>query len=380
MRLATGSADALSGRHLSVHDDIDTMLEHIEEVREHDLYVMRPERLRVCATTGVHAPDEPRRPERRQHVDLVRIGYRQPASPRRDDRREPRSHRRHVPGSRRARRPVPGRAVHLPPASAPRWTASRVRSSRRDWQSGIESGSGVPNCAEWVVLQYATAKVGVILVNINPAYRAHELAYVLEQSGCRMLVSATEFKGSSYRAMVEEVRPGLPRLERVIFLETDDWEQFTDARCRDRRGRGRPAGGGAHVRRPDQHPVHERNDRLPEGSDAQPSQHPEQRLLRRRGMRIHRSRPRVHPGAALPLLRHGPRQPRVHEPRRGDGAACARLRTPRHAGSRRRGSVHELVRRAHDVHRRARARRLRRRSICPRCEPGSWPARRARSR
>ena len=77
------------------------------------------------------------------------------------------------------------------------------------------------------MIQYATAKVGVILVNINPAYRAHELAYVLEQSGCRMLVTATEFKGSDYRAMVEAVRAGLPQLERVIYLETEDWEQFT---------------------------------------------------------------------------------------------------------------------------------------------------------
>jgi fatty-acyl-CoA synthase len=63
---------------------------------------------------------------------------------------------------------------------------------------GIDKGDRVgiwaPNCAEWVVLQYATAKIGAILVNINPAYRSHELAYVLRQSGVRLLVSAENLR------------------------------------------------------------------------------------------------------------------------------------------------------------------------------------------
>ena len=79
------------------------------------------------------------------------------------------------------------------------------------------------------MLQYATAKVGVILVNINPAYRAHELAYVVEQSGCRALFAATEFKTSDYRAMVDEVAPGLARLEEVVYLGTPDWDAFLAA-------------------------------------------------------------------------------------------------------------------------------------------------------
>ena len=61
--------------------------------------------------------------------------------------------------------------------------------------AGIAKGDRVgiwsPNCAEWVLLQYATAKAGVILVNVNPAYRTHELEYVLQQSGVRLLISAT---------------------------------------------------------------------------------------------------------------------------------------------------------------------------------------------
>jgi fatty-acyl-CoA synthase len=98
---------------------------------------------------------------------------------------------------------------------------------------GVEKGERVgiwsPNNAEWVLLQYATAKVGAILVNLNPAYRTHEVAYALQQSGCRYLVAATEFKTSSYVEMVAEVRPQLPELERVVWIGTDDWADLLAA-------------------------------------------------------------------------------------------------------------------------------------------------------
>ena len=94
---------------------------------------------------------------------------------------------------------------------------------------GDRVGIWAPNCAEWVLLQYATAKVGAILVNINPAYRSHELAYVLRQSGVRLLVSAESFKTSDYRAMIDEVRGGLDALERVIYLGSPDWDTLLDA-------------------------------------------------------------------------------------------------------------------------------------------------------
>ena len=61
----------------------------------------------------------------------------------------------------------------------------------RGVRAGDRVGIWAPNCAEWVIVQFATAKIGAILVNINPAYRSHELAYVLEQSGLRTLFSAT---------------------------------------------------------------------------------------------------------------------------------------------------------------------------------------------
>ena len=96
--------------------------------------------------------------------------------------------------------------------------------------AGIKAGDRVgiwsPNCAEWVLLQFATAKIGAILVNINPAYRSHELQFVLRQSGVRLLVSAESFKTSNYRAMVGEVSGGLDSLEQVIFLGTPEWDEL----------------------------------------------------------------------------------------------------------------------------------------------------------
>jgi fatty-acyl-CoA synthase len=94
---------------------------------------------------------------------------------------------------------------------------------------GERVGIWAPNCAEWTLVQYATAKIGAILVNINPAYRTHELAYVVNQSGLRMLVAASAFKTSDYRAMVEEIRAESPGLERVVFHDTDDWGELVDA-------------------------------------------------------------------------------------------------------------------------------------------------------
>lgn len=100
--------------------------------------------------------------------------------------------------------------------------------------TGVEKGDRVgiwaPNCAEWVILQLATAKIGAILVNINPAYRTHELAYVLKQSGVRMLVSATAFKSSDYVTMVAEVQADCPALVDVIFLGTLDWDRLRTER------------------------------------------------------------------------------------------------------------------------------------------------------
>src|SRR3954452_8865426 len=79
------------------------------------------------------------------------------------------------------------------------------RAARALLAAGLQPGDRVgiwsPNCAEWVLVQYATAKAGIILVNVNPAYRTSELEYALNQSGCRMLIAAPSFKTSDYSAM-----------------------------------------------------------------------------------------------------------------------------------------------------------------------------------
>ncbi len=91
---------------------------------------------------------------------------------------------------------------------------------------GDRLGIWSPNNAEWVLTQYATARMGAILVNINPAYRTSELEYALNQSGCRFLISAPQFLTSDYRKMVAEVAPRVPSLERTLFLDSEDWEEL----------------------------------------------------------------------------------------------------------------------------------------------------------
>ncbi|HET6876325.1 MAG TPA: AMP-binding protein [Jatrophihabitans sp.] len=91
---------------------------------------------------------------------------------------------------------------------------------------GDRVGIWAPNCTEWFLTQYATARIGAILVNINPAYRTHELEYVLRQASIGTLVSAVEFKTSNYREMVEQVRPGLPALRDVVFIGDPSWDEL----------------------------------------------------------------------------------------------------------------------------------------------------------
>jgi fatty-acyl-CoA synthase len=94
---------------------------------------------------------------------------------------------------------------------------------------GERVGIWAPNCAEWTIAQYATAKVGAILVNVNPAYRTHELRHVLNQSGVRTLITASEFKTSNYAEMLDEVLDDVPSLRDVVFLDTGDWQSLLAA-------------------------------------------------------------------------------------------------------------------------------------------------------
>ncbi|MFF3635072.1 AMP-binding protein [Streptomyces sp. NPDC002250] len=96
--------------------------------------------------------------------------------------------------------------------------------------SGVAKGDRVGiwavNCAEWVLVQYATARVGAVMVNINPAYRTHEVEYVLNQAGISLLFATVRHRTSDYRAMVEEVRVRCPRLTETVYIGDPGWEAF----------------------------------------------------------------------------------------------------------------------------------------------------------
>ena len=161
------------------------------------------------------APETPRPPT---PPCRTRVGTDDAAAARRDDRRQPRPHRRPRARPRGARRRArPGAAGPTPSSGA-----EVDRLARGLLGAGVGKGDRVgiwaPNCAEWVLVQYATAKIGAILVNINPAYRTHELEYVLNQSGVAVLVAAPSFKTSDYVAMIDEVRPRrAPGCEQVVL-------------------------------------------------------------------------------------------------------------------------------------------------------------------
>src|SRR4051794_16839739 len=120
-------------------------------------------------------------------------------------------------------------------ASGRRWTWTELLRdvdglARGLLAAGLEKGDRVgiwaPNCAEWTLTQYAAAKAGVVLVNVNPAYRTHELAYAVNQSGMKLIVAATRFKTSEYREMLDATAPDCPTLQRAVYLDTDDWAEL----------------------------------------------------------------------------------------------------------------------------------------------------------
>ena len=129
------------------------------------------------------------------------------------------------------------------PHQGVRWTYKQYREevdkvARALLAVGLKKGERIgiwaPNCVEWALTQFATAKIGATLVNINPSYRTHELEYVLNQSECHFLVLADKFKYSNYTEMVQELAPELqfckpgklnaervPKLRKVIRLADD---------------------------------------------------------------------------------------------------------------------------------------------------------------
>ena len=118
-------------------------------------------------------------------------------------------------------------------ASARRWTYRELNEdvdalAKGLMAAGVNKGDRVgiwaPNCAEWTITQVATAKIGAILVNINPSYRTHEFSYAVNQSGLTLLVSAESFKTSDYRGMVAQTAQECRALKRTVFIGTGDWD------------------------------------------------------------------------------------------------------------------------------------------------------------
>ncbi|PJE13635.1 MAG: AMP-binding protein [Mycobacterium sp.] len=93
-------------------------------------------------------------------------------------------------------------------------------------RAGDRIGIWAPNRWEWVLVQYATAEIGAILVTINPAYRARELAYALRQSGIAMVIAAAGFKDADYVAMLTEVRSDCAELRDVVIMGTAGWDEL----------------------------------------------------------------------------------------------------------------------------------------------------------
>jgi fatty-acyl-CoA synthase len=130
-----------------------------------------------------------------------------------------------------------GREALVDRAAGRRWTYSELAADVDALALGLlEMGIGkgdrvgiwAPNCAEWTLTQYATAKIGAILVNINPAYRTRELEFVINQSGTRLLVAAEKVKTSDYAGMIAEVRPRCPGLTDVVLLGGPQWQSMLD--------------------------------------------------------------------------------------------------------------------------------------------------------
>ncbi len=128
-----------------------------------------------------------------------------------------------------------GREALVDCASGRRWTYAQFAADvdavslgllARGVTQGDRVGIWAPNCPEWTLLQYAAAQIGAILVTINPAYRSHELAYVLRQAGIRTVVAMRSFRTSDYAAMIEEVRPTSPHLSDVVLIGDSSWDEL----------------------------------------------------------------------------------------------------------------------------------------------------------
>lgn len=136
----------------------------------------------------------------------------------------------------RAVEAFPEREALVDVVSGRRWTYAEFGAAvdelaRGLMASGVAKGDRVGiwavNCPEWVLVQYATARIGAVMVNINPAYRAHELEYVLNQAGISLLIASLAHRTSDYRALVGQVRANCPALRAVHHIGDPTWDELT---------------------------------------------------------------------------------------------------------------------------------------------------------
>ena len=307
------------------------------------------------------------------------------AADRRDDRREPRTHRR---ASFRDREALvvapPGHALRPTPSSTRRSTAlarGLLARGARSRRPGRHLGAELRRVGARAVRDREGRRRSSSTSTPPTGRTSSPTRSTSPAAGCWS--AAPAFKTIDYVAMVDEVRGDLPGARAASSSSARrDWDDAARrGRRHRRRGAARPRRGPA-LRRPDQHPVHERHHRLPQGRHAQPPQHPQQRRSSSASCCGYtEARPRLHPGAASTTASAWSWATSAASP------TARRWSSPRPAfepGRDARGgpgrALHVALRRADDVHRRARAPGLRRVRPVDACAPGSWPARRARSR
>ena len=296
------------------------------------------------------------------------------------------------------------------PEQSIRWSYSELARKVDDLAAGllaigIEPGDRVgiwsPNRPEWLLTQFATARIGAILVTVNPAYRTAELEYLLNKVGCKALVIATAFKSSNYVEMITSIAPELaeaepnrlsssklPFLRSVIvtsptpvpgMLRFDDLLSLAGPAQRLRLdGDHRKAGPG----RSHQHPVHQRHHRFAQGRDAHPLQHRQQRAFRR-GAHAPDRRKTVSPSRSRSIIASAWSWVCLGCATAGRGHGLPRrrpsMRRPLLEGRRAR-KMHRLLWRADHVRRHAGTSRVSRSRPLSPCGPASWPAPPVRSK
>ena len=95
-------------------------------------------------------------------------------------------------------------------------------------RKGDRVGIWAPNCPEWTFVQYATARIGAILVNVNPAYRSDELSFVMRQSGMNTIIAAPHFKGADFGDMIRDAQRDTPALLHVVLIGTESWDSLIE--------------------------------------------------------------------------------------------------------------------------------------------------------